>query len=104
MLSIFLVALSLFLFLTFHHFSTRMKYYKQKKAGHSQDRTPDFSVAFKCPTLCATDTSYVDPCHLWLLSCFIIGEREGPQIEISKMRQYKGARRAAIHHMMYRRI
>jgi hypothetical protein len=33
-------------------------------------------VAFKCLTNCATDTSHLMPLHLWILSYFIVGERE----------------------------
>ncbi len=104
MLSIFLVALSLSvsdLSLFFHKNDILQK---QKKPGHSQDRTPDIYVAFKCLTHCATDISYLKHLHPSLLSYVIIGERKGLQIYLSKMRQYMGARRAAIHHMMYRRI
>ncbi len=63
---------------------------KKKKTGHSQDRIPDISAAFKCLTHCATDTSYLGHLHPLLLSYVIIGERNGLQIDLSKMRQYRG--------------
>ncbi len=58
----------------------------------------------KCLIYCATDTSYQTPLHPWPLSAFIIRGRETQQINISKVRQYKGDRHAGIQHMMYRRI
>jgi hypothetical protein len=77
---------------------------RKKNPCHSQDRTPDFSVAFKCLTHCDTDTCYIKALHLWLLSYYTTGERESQQVDVSNMRRYKRARRAALHHMMYRRI
>jgi hypothetical protein len=61
-------------------------------------------MAVECLTYWATDTSYLQFYHPWPLSGFIIREEETNQISISKMRQYRGARRATIHDMRYRRM
>jgi hypothetical protein len=66
-------------------------------------------VAFKRLTRCATDTSYLVPLHLWLLSYFIIGERRAAISYFQNAARHGGPAGGdtsydGLPHSIYRRI